>query len=113
MKIALILIALFTISPTMHAQQGGQTSSTPPLTGTTAPNGGCGVGSMYVNTTTGDLYDCNAGAWNKVNGGGGGAFSGGVGAGFPSATEMAAPRQTLPRERRLWLHHHSASLTAP
>src|SRR5579872_4740730 len=54
------------------AQQGGQASNVPPLTGSGAPSGNCGVGQLYVNTTTGDLYDCSAGSWNKVNGGGGG-----------------------------------------
>src|SRR5437868_8813951 len=103
MKITLIPIVLLTISPIMYAQQGGQTSSTPPLTGTTAPNGGCGVGSMYVNTTTGDLYDCNAGAWLKVNGGGSGAFSGGLGSSFQDATEIAAPANPAAGNDRLWL----------
>lgn len=56
----------------VYAQQGGQTSNVPPFTGSGAPSGNCGVGQLYVNTATGDLYDCNLGNWNKVNGGGGG-----------------------------------------
>ena len=73
------VLALLAVGPMLFlpssgkAQQGGQTSSTPPLTGTGAPSGNCGVGSLYVNTTTGDLYDCNAGSWLKVTGGGGGS----------------------------------------
>lgn len=86
----------------MYAQQGGQTSSTP-QTGSGAPSGNCGVGSLYVNTTTGDLYDCNAGAWNKVNGGGSGAFSGGLGTSFQDATEIAAPANPAAGNDRLWL----------
>ena len=72
------VLALLAVGPMLFlpssgkAQQGGQTSSTPPLTGTGAPAGNCGVGSLYVNTTTGDLYDCNGGSWNKVNGSGSG-----------------------------------------
>jgi hypothetical protein len=115
MKITLIVIVLFTISPLMYAQQGGQTSSTPPLTGSTAPAGNCGVGSMFVNTTTGDLYDCNAGAWLKVNGGGSGAFSGGLGASFQDATEIAAPANPGAGNDRLYLSsatHLLACLTS-
>ena len=103
MKIALTLIAVLACSPILRAQQGGQTSSTPPLTGSGAPAGNCGVGSLYVNTTTGDLYDCNAGSWNKVNGGGSGAFSGGLGASFQDATEIAAPANPAAGNDRLWL----------
>jgi hypothetical protein len=69
------IFAALLIAATAHAQQGGQTSNVPPLTGSVAPTGNCGAGSLYVNTTTGDLYDCNAGSWLKVNGAGGsGAF---------------------------------------
>jgi hypothetical protein len=115
MKIALILFVLFTISPIIYAQQGGQTSSTPPLTGSVAPAGNCGVGSMYVNTTTGDLYDCNAGSWLKVNGGGSGAFSGGLGTSFQDATEIAAPANPGAGNDRLYLSsatHLLACLTS-
>jgi hypothetical protein len=68
----LALGSMLFLPPAGKAQQGGQTSSTPPLTGTGAPAGNCGVGSLYVNTTTGDLYDCNGGSWNKVDGSGSG-----------------------------------------
>ena len=99
---ALALGSLF-IPTRIWAQQGGQTSSVPPLTGTGAPSGNCGVGSLYVNTTTGDLYDCNGGSWLKVNGGGSGAFSGGLGASFQDATEIAAPANPASGNDRLWV----------
>jgi hypothetical protein len=98
------------------AQQGGQTSSTTTLTGSVAPTGNCGSGSLYVNTTTGDLYDCNAGSWLKVNGSGGsGAFSGGLGASFQDATEIAAPANPAAGNDRLYLSsatHLLACLTS-
>ena len=100
---ALALGSILFLPPAGKAQQGGQTSSTPPLTGSVAPAGNCGVGSMYVNTTTGDLYDCSGGSWLKVNGGGSGAFSGGLGASFQDATEIAAPANPAAGNDRLWL----------
>jgi hypothetical protein len=69
----LALGSMLFLTPAGKAQRGGQTSSTPPLTGTGAPSGNCGVGSLYVNTSTGNLYDCNGGSWLKVTGGGGGS----------------------------------------
>jgi len=96
----------------LWAQQGGQTSSTPPQTGSVAPTGNCGVASVYVNTTTGDLYDCNAGSWLKVNGAGGsGAFSGGLGASFQDATELAAPANPAAGNDRLYLSSATHLLT--
>jgi hypothetical protein len=112
---AWIIFALLLLAPAAHAQQGGQTSSAPPLTGSVAPTGNCGVGSLYVNTTTGDLYDCNAGAWNKVNGGGSGAFSGGLGSSFQDGTEIAAPANPAAGNDRLYLSsttHLLACLTS-
>jgi hypothetical protein len=111
---ALFLLACAGFQP-VRAQQGGQTSSVPPLTGSGAPSGNCGVGSMYVNTTTGDLYDCNAGAWNKVNGGASGAFSGGLGASFQDVAEIAVPSNPSAGNDRLYLSsssHLLACLTA-
>src|SRR5260370_29328400 len=89
--LAMLALGSFYAPIKCNAQQGGQTSSVPPLTGSGAPSGNCGVGSMYVNTTTGNLYDCKAGSWNNVTGSGGGAFSGGLGTSFQDATEIAAP----------------------
>lgn len=85
----------------VYAQQGGQASSTT-LTGTGAPGGNCGVGSLYVNTATGDLYDCNAGAWNKVNGGGGSAFTGGLGTSFQDVGGISAPANPASGNGRLY-----------
>jgi len=109
------IFAALLIAAAAHAQQGAQTSSTPPLTGSVAPTGNCGVASVYVNTTTGDLYDCNAGSWNKVNGGGSGAFSGGLGASFQDATEISAPANPAAGNDRLYLSsatHLLACLTS-
>lgn len=102
---AWILFALLLLPVMAYAQQGAQTSSTPPLTGSVAPTGSCGVGSLYVNTTTGDLYDCNAGSWNKVNGGAGGGtgFNGLSGSSFQDAAEIAAPANPSTGNDRLWL----------
>jgi len=95
-------------APPARAQQGGQTSSTPPLTGTGAPSGNCGVGSLYVNTSTGDLYDCNAGSWLKVNGGGGsGAFSGGLGTSYQDAGGISTPANPASGNGRLFFNSGS------
>ncbi len=110
------IFAALLIAAAAHAQQGGQTSNVPPLTGSVAPTGNCGAGSLYVNTTTGDLYDCNAGSWLKVNGAGGsGAFSGGLGASFQDATEISAPANPAAGNNRLYLSsatHLLACLTS-
>jgi hypothetical protein len=110
------IFAALLIAAAAYAQQGGQTSNVPPLTGSVAPTGNCGVGSLYVNTTTGDLYDCNAGSWLKVNGAGGsGAFSGGLGASFQDATEISAPANPAAGNDRLYLSsatHLLACLTS-
>jgi uncharacterized protein (DUF4415 family) len=109
------IFAALLIAAAAHAQQGGQTSNVPPLTGSVAPTGNCGVGSLYVNTTTGDLYDCNAGSWSKVNGGASGAFSGGLGTSFQDATEVSAPASPAAGNDRLYLSsatHLLACLTS-
>jgi hypothetical protein len=111
----ILLFLILSFAGIAKAQQGGQTSSTPPLTGSTAPAGNCGVGSLYVNTTTGDLYDCNGGAWLKVNVGGSGAFSGGLGTSFQDASEIAAPANPTAGNDRLYLSsstHLLACLTS-
>jgi hypothetical protein len=95
----------------VYAQQGGQTSSTPPLTGSGAPSGNCGVGSLYVNTATGDLYDCNAGGWNKINGAGGsGAFSGGLGTSYQDAGGISTPANPASGNGRLFFNSGTSLL---
>ena len=63
--IAIILLA----TSLAHAQNGGSNGG-PPLAAAGAPTGGCGAQQIFVNITTGDMYDCLSGTWNKVNGSG-------------------------------------------
>jgi hypothetical protein len=108
--LVLAALALGSFCVPTYAQQGGQTSSVPPLTGSTAPAGGCGVGSLYVNTTTGDLYDCNAGSWNKVSGGGSGAFSGGLGTSYQDAGGISTPADPASGNARLFFNSGTSLL---
>ncbi len=107
---AAALASVLFLPKAAKAQQGGQTSSTPPLTGTTAPAGACGAGSLYVNRTTGDLYDCNGGAWNKVNGGGSGAFSGGLGTSYQDVGGISTPANPASGNARLFFNSGTSLL---
>ena len=99
-----LLLTLLLIAAGAHAQQGGQTSNAPPLTGSVAPAGNCGVGSLYVNTTTGDLYDCNAGSWNRVGAGSSGAFNGGLGTSYQDAGGISAPANPASGDARIFFN---------
>lgn len=110
-KLPFLALVFLVACATVWAQQGSQTSSTPPLTGSGAPSGNCGVGSLYVNTSTGDLYDCNAGNWNKVNGSGGsGAFSGGLGTSFQDAGGISTPPNPASGNGRLFFNSGTSLL---
>ena len=72
MKRLLLLLAILFISALAHAQQG----NTLTIRYAGVPTGTCGPFFFGVNNATGDLYDCLAGAWHLVSGGGGTSITG-------------------------------------
>jgi hypothetical protein len=99
----LFLLLLLLWAAPAHAQGGGQSSALP-LNGQGAPGGGCGSSQLYIDTVAGNLYDCKAGSWNLVTGGGGGTgFNGQLGSSFQDAAEIAAPSNPSAGNDRLYL----------
>src|SRR6266481_2435537 len=62
-----LLILMCFIASSTQAQQG----NTVLIRFVGAPSGSCSPVSVAVNNATGDFYDCLAGAWHAVGGGGG------------------------------------------
>lgn len=66
MRKLLTLLTLFIALTAAHAQQGNTVTISYPG----VPSGTCAFIMYGINAATGDLYDCKAGAWNLVGGGG-------------------------------------------
>jgi hypothetical protein len=105
------IVAFLLFSGVAYGQAGGS-QSPGPKTGSGAPAGGCGTQDLYIDTVGGNLYDCKAGLWNLVTGGGGGgAFINGLGTGFQDVTEIAAPANPGAGNDRLYLNSSTHLLT--
>lgn len=68
------LLALALLVPVSF--EGAGTGNTITLTASGAPTGSCSVLFRYIDSATGNEYNCKAGTWNLVGGGGGGTISG-------------------------------------
>lgn len=67
-----LLFAALLLAPALARAQG----NTVTLAGTGAPSGSCAFIMLYINNSTGDMYNCWLGTWQLLATGGGGGISG-------------------------------------